>query len=93
MSAASAATRAQNLESLHTLATQRAAAAAAEAEQQKAIQANSAQVLAQQNAEVARLRAEAMAKQGQIAAPSAYMTVAARRGKAPQVKFGGLRYY
>jgi hypothetical protein len=93
VSAASAATRAQNLESLHTLATQRAAAAAAEAEQQKAIQANSAQVLAQQNTEVARLRAEAMAKQGQIAAPSAYMTVAARRGKAPQVKFGGLRYY
>jgi hypothetical protein len=93
VTAASAATRTQNLQSLHALANQKAAAAAAEAEQQRAIQANSAQVLIQQNAEIARLRAEAMAKQAKIAAPSAYMTVAARKGKAPQVKFGGLRYY
>jgi len=93
VSAASAATRAQNLQSLHTLATQKAAAAAAEAEQQKVIQANSAQVLAQQNAEVARLRAEAMARQAQITKAPAAPAPVARRAKAPQVKFGGLRYY
>lgn len=90
VAAASAATREQSLEALHTLATQKAAAAAAEAEQQRVIQANSAQVLAQQNAEVARLRAEAMAKQAQI--PQVRAT-ATRGNKAPQVKFGGYRYY
>jgi len=90
VAAASAATRAQNLQSLHTLATQKAAAAAAEAEQQKAIQANSAQLLVQQNAEIARLRAEAMAKQAQI--PQVRST-GTRGKKAPQMKFGGLRYY
>ena len=89
--AASAATRAQNLQSLQALAAQKGAVAAAEAEEQKAIQAHSAQVLAEQNAEVARLRAEAMAKQAQIAAPSAATTPAARKVRAPQVKFGGSR--
>jgi hypothetical protein len=91
VAAASAATRAQNLQSLHALATQKAAASAAEAEQQRAIHANSAQILAQQNAEVARLRAEAMAKQARIAKASA--APVGRKAKAPQVKFGGLRYY
>jgi len=94
---ASAATQAQRVESLKALAAQKAAAASAEAEQKKAILANSAQVLAEQNAEVARLRAEALAKQAQIVkAPAAAATAAApvgRRAKAPQVKFGGLRYY
>ncbi len=91
VAAASAATRAQNLQSLHALATQKAAASAAEAEQQRAIHANSAQILAQQNAEVARLRAEAMAKQARIAKAST--APVGRKAKAPQVKFGGLRYY
>ena len=94
-SAASAATRAQNLKSLHALATQKNAVAAAEAQQQKAIQAHSAQTLAQQNAEVARLRAEAMAKQSQVRVAPAVMArpPVAKKTKAPQVKFGGLRYY
>lgn len=92
VAAASAATRAQNLQSLQALATQKGAVAAAEAEQQKAILANSAQVLAEQNAEVARLRAEAMAKQAQIAQGTAPATTA-RRTKAPQVKFGGGFFY
>jgi hypothetical protein len=93
--AASAATKAQSLKSLQALATQKGAVAAAEAQQQKAIQAYSAQTLAQQSAEVARLRAEAMAKQSQIrVAPVVTATpTASRKGKAPQVKFGGLRYY
>jgi hypothetical protein len=93
VAAASAATRAQNLQSLHALATQKAAASAAEAQQQRAINANSAQILAQQNAEVARLRAEAMAKQAQIAKAPVATAPVARKAKAPQVKFGGLRYY
>jgi hypothetical protein len=92
---ASAATRAQRVESFRALTAQKAAAASAEAEQKKAILANSAQVLAEQNAEVARLRAEALAKQAQIVkAPAAAATApVGRRAKAPQVKFGGLRYY
>lgn len=93
VAAASAATKAQNLQSLQALATQKAAAAASEAEQQRVIQANSAQVLAEQNAEVARLRAEAMAKQAQLAKAPVATAPVGRRGKAPQVKFGGLRYY
>jgi hypothetical protein len=94
-SAASAATRAQNLQSLHALATQRGAVAAAEAQQQKAIQAHSAQTLAQQSAEVARLRAEAMANQSQVRAAPVVTArpTAVKKAKAPQVKFGGLRYY
>lgn len=66
VAAASAATKAQNLQNIQALAKQRAAAAAAEETQKEAILASSAQALAQQNAEVARLRAEAMAKQAQI---------------------------
>ena len=93
VAAASAATRAQNLQSLHALATQKAAASAAEAEQQRAINANSAQILAQQNAEVARLRAEAMAKQAQLVKTPTATAPVGRKAKAPQVKFGGLRYY
>jgi hypothetical protein len=87
--AASAATRAQNLQSLHALATQKAATSAAEAQQQRAIQAHSAQILAQQNAEVARLREEAMAKQAQVRATPVVPAKVSRRGTAPQVKFGG----
>lgn len=83
---ATAEAKGQNLKSLHALATQRGVVAATEAEQQKMIQANTAQILAQQNAEVARLRAEALAKQGQIRAVA---PVVSRRAKAPQVKFGG----
>ena len=93
VAAASAATRAQNLQSLHALATQKAAASAAEAQQQRAINANSAQILAQQNAEVARLRAEAMAKQAQLVKTPTATAPVGRKAKAPQVKFGGLRYY
>jgi len=90
-SAASAATRAQNLQSLHALATQKNAIAAAEAQQQKAIYAQSAQTLAQQSAEVARLRAEAMANQSQVRTTPAVMArpPAVKKVKAPQVKFGG----
>lgn len=83
---ATAEAKGQNLKSLHALATQRGVVAATEAEQQKMIQANTAQILAQQNAEVARLRAEALAKQGQIRAVA---PVVSRKAKAPQVKFGG----
>lgn len=83
---ATAEAKGQNLKSLHALATQRGVVAATEAEQQKMIQANSAQIFAQQNAEVARLRAEALAKQGQIRAVA---PVVSRKAKAPQVKFGG----
>lgn len=90
---ASAATQAQRVESLKALAAQKAAAASAEAEQKKAILANSAQVLAEQNAEVARLRAEALAKQAQIVKAPVAAAPVGRRAKAPQVKFGGLRYY
>lgn len=93
VAAASAATKAQNLQSLQALATQKGAVAAAEAEQQKAILANSAQVLAEQNAEVARLRAEAMAKQAQLVKTPTATTPTARRTKAPQVKFGGGFFY
>jgi len=91
--AASVATQAQRVESLKALAAQKAAAASAEAEQKKAILASSAQVLAEQNAEVARLRAEALAKQAQIVKAPAATAPVGRRAKAPQVKFGGLRYY
>lgn len=90
VAAASAATKAQNLQHIQALAKQRAAAAAAEETQKKAILANSAQVLAQQNAEVARLRAEAMAKQSQM---PQVMAAANRKVKAPQVKLEGGFFY
>jgi len=91
--ATEAAARSQNLNSLHTLATQRGAVAAAEATQQKAIQANTAQALANQSAEMARLRAEAAAKQSQLLkkVPVPVPTALARAKivRAPQVRFGG----
>jgi len=83
--AATAAAKAQNLRSLQALATQRGAVAAAEAVQQKAIQANSAQQAALQNEEMARLHAEAMAKQAQLS----QVSTTARVVRAPQVKIGG----
>lgn len=93
VAAASAATKAQNLESLKALAIQKGAVAAAEAEEQKAILANSAQILAEQNAEVARLRAEAMEKQAQLVKTPTSTAPVGRRGKAPQVIFGGGFFY
>jgi hypothetical protein len=91
--AASVDTKAQNLESLKALATQKRAIAAAEAEEQKAILANSAQILAEQNAEVARLRAEAMEKQAQLVKTPTATAPVGRRGKAPQLIFGGGFFY
>jgi hypothetical protein len=93
--ATEAAARSQNLNSLHTLATQRGAVAAAEATQQKAIQANTAQALANQSAEMARLRAEAAAKQSQllkkVPVPVLAAPPRAKIVRAPQVRFGGRR--
>jgi hypothetical protein len=83
--------RSQNLKSLQELAKERSAVANAELQASHAIKANSAQLLAQQEAMRTKLRNEALAKQAAISAPKtvSFSLPKPKKVLAAQVKFGG----
>jgi len=83
--------RSENLKSLQELAKERSAVAKADAQVKEAIKANSAQLLAQQEAMRTKLRNEALAKQAAIGPVKtvSFNLPKPKKVLAPQVKFGG----